>query len=165
MPITPIPGVCNKTFALFCIDYHQFKISSLNFENQRCTRSYFKKTICISYFVVHSLSHVPLFAIPWNAAHQAPLSSTTSQTLLKFMFIDLVMLSNHLILCCPHLLPSIFPSIRVFSNELALCISGQRVGALASATTYMYTYKIQPSTYFWFIYMFCYIYIYIYIYY
>ena len=61
--------------------------------------------------------------IPWIAASQASLSFTVSQSLLRFMFTESVMLSNHLILCCPFLLlPSIFPSIRVFSNELALCI-------------------------------------------
>ena len=60
---------------------------------------------------------------PWTAAYQAPLSSTISWSLLKFMVIELVMLSNHLILCHPLLLlPSIFPSIRAFSNELALQI-------------------------------------------
>src|SRR5574341_1556876 len=60
---------------------------------------------------------------PWTAAHQASLSITNSRSLLKFTSIELVMPSNHLILCCPLLhLPSIFPSIRVFSNELALCI-------------------------------------------
>ena len=60
---------------------------------------------------------------PWTAARQAPLSSTISRSLLKYMSIELVMPSNHLILCYPLLLwPSIFPSIRVFSNESALCI-------------------------------------------
>ena len=58
---------------------------------------------------------------PWTAAHQAPLSFTVSQSLLKFIFIELVMLCNHLILCHPLLLPSIFPFI--FSNESALHIS------------------------------------------
>ena len=57
-----------------------------------------------------------------TAAGQAPLACTISQSFLKFMFTELVMLSNHLILCHPLLLPSIFPSIRVFSNELAVCI-------------------------------------------
>ena len=58
---------------------------------------------------------------PWTAAHQASLAFTVSQNLLRFMSIELVMLSNYLILCCPLLLlPSIFPSIRVFFNELAL---------------------------------------------
>ena len=69
------------------------------------------------------LSHVRLFATPWTAARQASLSITKSQSLFKFMFIESVMPSNHLILCCPLLLlPSIFPSIRVFSNESPLRI-------------------------------------------
>ena len=74
--------------------------------------------------VVQSLSHVQLFTSPWTAAHQASLSFTISQSLLKLISIELVMPSNHLILCRPLLfLSSIFPIIRVYSNELALCIS------------------------------------------
>ena len=72
---------------------------------------------------VQSLSLVQLFVTPWTAALQASLSIANSQSLLKLMPIESVMPSNHLILCCPLLLPpSIFPSIRVFSNELALHI-------------------------------------------
>ena len=72
---------------------------------------------------VQSLSRVWLFETPWTAAHQASLSIANSQSLLKFMSIKSVMPSNHLILCHPLLLlPSIFPSIRVFSNESALHI-------------------------------------------
>ena len=75
-----------------------------------------------AHFQVHDiqlLSHVQLFVTPWTAAHQTPLSFTISQSLLKFMCIEMVMHLNHLTLCCPFLLlPSIFPSIRVFSNEL-----------------------------------------------
>ena len=72
---------------------------------------------------VQSLSRVWLFATQGTAACQASLSITNSQSLLKLMFIELVMPFNHLILCCPLLLlPSIFPSIRVFSNESVLCI-------------------------------------------
>ena len=72
---------------------------------------------------VQSLSCVQLFATPWIIAHQASLSITNSQSSPKFMCIELVMPSSHLILCCPFLLmPPIPPSIRVFSNELALCI-------------------------------------------
>ena len=64
------------------------------------------------------ISCVWLFATPWTAAHQASLSSTISQSLLRFMSIESVMLSNHRILCCPlPLLPSIFHSIKVFSND------------------------------------------------
>ena len=58
---------------------------------------------------------------PWTAACQGPLSSTLSWSLLKFMSTELLMLTNHLIPCCPLLSSSIFPSIRVFSNESALC--------------------------------------------
>ena len=73
--------------------------------------------------VFQSLNHVRLFATPWTAACQASLSFTNSRSLLKLMYIESVMLSNHLVLCCPFLLlPSIFPRIRVFSNESALCI-------------------------------------------
>ena len=76
-----------------------------------------------SFSSVQSLSCVPLFATPWTAACQASLPITNSWSLLKLMSIELVMLSNHLILCHPLLcLRSIFPSIRVFSNESALRI-------------------------------------------
>ena len=72
----------------------------------------------IEFSSVQSLSHVLLFVTPWTAARQASLSFTISQSLLKLMSIELVMPSNHLILCHPLLLlPSIFPSIRVFSIE------------------------------------------------
>ena len=73
--------------------------------------------------VIQSLSHVQLFATPWTAARQASLSITNSRSLLKLMSIESVMPSNHLILSRPLLLlPSIFPSIRVFSNESVLRI-------------------------------------------
>ena len=72
---------------------------------------------------VQLLSHVRLSLIPWTAASQASLSITNSRSLLKFMSIESVMPSNHLSLCRPLLLlPSIFPSIRVFSNESAFHI-------------------------------------------
>ena len=72
---------------------------------------------------VQSLSHVQFIVTPWIAAHQASLSITSSQCLLKLMSIKSVMPSKHLILCCPLLrLPSIFPSIRVFSSESVLHI-------------------------------------------
>ena len=73
--------------------------------------------------IVQSLSCVWLFATLWTIARQAPLSSTVSRSLLKFMSTKLVMLSNHLVLCCPLLLlHSVFPSITVFSTESALHI-------------------------------------------
>ena len=80
---------------------------------------------------VQSLSHVWLFVIPWTAAHQASLSITNSWSLPKLMSIESVMSSNHLILCHPLLLlPSIFPNIRVFSNESALHIRSINQGKL-----------------------------------
>ena len=76
-----------------------------------------------AFVVVQSLSRVRLFASPWTAAHQASLSPTISRSLLKLMSVESVMPSNHLILCYPlPFLLSIFPSIRVFSIESALCI-------------------------------------------
>ena len=84
---------------------------------------------------VSSLSCVWLFATPWTAARQASLSITNSRSSLKLMSIKLVMPSNHLILCCPlFLLPSIFPSIRVFSNSQFFKSCGQSVGASASVS-------------------------------
>ena len=71
---------------------------------------------------VQSLRHVRLFVTPWTAACQASLSITNSRSLPKLMSIEVVMHSNHLILCRPLLLPSIFPSIRVFSKESVLQI-------------------------------------------
>ena len=87
---------------------------------------------------VQWLSHVGLFATPWTAARQASLSITNSQSLLKLMSIKLVMPSNHLILCCPLLLlPSIFPSIRVFSKESVLCIRWPKY--------WSFSFSISPS--------------------
>ena len=88
------------------------------------------KALCI---VDQSLSRVQLFATPWTAARQASLSITNSQSLLKLMSIESVMPSHQLILCHPLLLlPSIFPSIRVFSNESVLYIRWPNIGASAS---------------------------------
>jgi len=76
---------------------------------------------------VQSLSRVRFFATPWTIARQASLSITNSQSLLKLISIESIMPSSHLFLSCPLLLlPSIFPSIRVFSNESALCIRWQK---------------------------------------
>ena len=87
---------------------------------------------------VQSLSCVWLFVTPWTAARQASLSITNSRSLLKLMSIELVMPSNHLILCHPFLLlPSIFPSIRVFSNESALLIRWPKY--------WTYSFNISPS--------------------
>ena len=85
-----------------------------------------------------SLSHVWLFSTPWTAAYQAPLSFTTSQSLLKFMSIESMMPSNYLNLCHPLLhLPSVFPNIRVFSNELVLYIRWPKYWSIS--------FSISPS--------------------
>ena len=92
-------------------------------------------TNLVQFSSVQSLSHFRLFAIPWTAARQASLSITNSQSSPKLMSIELVMPSNHLIL--HHLLlllPSIFPSIRVFSNESAFASGGQSIGLSASTS-------------------------------
>ena len=80
------------------------------------------------------LSHIQLFCNPWTAACQASLCFTISWSLFKCMSIESVMLSIHLILCCPLLLLSVFPSVRVFSNEFAFTLSNQSIGASASAS-------------------------------
>ena len=87
---------------------------------------------------VQLLSHVQLFTTPWTAAHQASLSITNSWSLLKLMSIELVMPSNHFILCHPLLLqPSIFPNIRVFSNESVLQMRWPKIGS--------FSFSISPS--------------------
>ena len=87
---------------------------------------------------VQSLSQVRLFVTPWTAARQASLSITNSQSLLKLMPIELMMPSNHFSLCCPLLLlPSIFPNIRIFSNESALHIRWPKY--------WSFSFNISPS--------------------
>ena len=87
---------------------------------------------------VQLLSHIWLFVTPWTAAHQASLSITNSQSLLKLRSIESVMPSNHLILCHPLLfLPSIFPSIRIFSNESVFCIRWPKY--------WSFSFSISPS--------------------
>ena len=101
--------------------------------------------------VVQSLSHVWLFATPWTAACQASLSFIISQSLLKFMSIESVMLSIYLILCHPLLLlPSTFPSIRVFFNELALCIRWQKYWSFSICPSNEYSGLISFFRIYWF---------------
>ena len=88
---------------------------------------------------VQSLSHVWLFATPWTAACQASLSITNSWSLLKLMSITLGMPSNHLILCHPLLLPSIFPSIRVFSKGSVLLIRRPKYWSLSISPSNEYS--------------------------
>ena len=86
---------------------------------------------------VQSLSRVWLFVTPWTVAHQASLSITNSRNLFKLKFVKSMMPSNHLILCCPLLLPSVFPSIRVFSNESILHIRWPKY--------WSFSFSISPS--------------------
>ena len=98
----------------------------------------------LSLFVyVQLFSHVRLFVIPWTAATQASLSFTIFQSLLKLMSIESVMPSYHLILCHPLLPPSIFPSIRVFSNELLFSSGSQSMGAGVTASASVLPMNIQ----------------------
>ena len=103
----------------------------------KCNYLHFFRS-CEQFFVVQSLSCVWLFVTPLTAVCQASLSFTISQSLLKLMSIESVMPSSHLILCCPLLfLPSIFPSIRVFSNESALRIRWPKY--------WSFSFRISPS--------------------
>jgi len=119
-------------------------VISLNFEGYKnepwlnITNAFL--SLCIVQF--SSLSRVQPFATPWTAVHQASLSLTNSWSLLKFMSIESVMPSNHLILCCPlPLPPSIFPSIRVFSNESVLRIRWPKY--------WSFSFSISPSNALW----------------
>ena len=123
MSVSPTRGSCITSL---------FKASSMSCRNNFPYVGFYFYFIVVA---VQSLSSVWLFVTPWIIARQAPLPSTISWSLLKFMSIESVMLSNHLILCFPVLLlPSNFPSIRVFPNESALCIRRPNIGALVSAS-------------------------------
>ena len=119
-------GLCLATQQMLSGCELNEKVNELTVLNNKCP---FSQSVFIglhlnqdsfeSEIFVQSLSHIT----PWTAAHQASLSFTISWSLLKLMSIESVMPSNHLVLCCPLLLlPSVFPSIRVFSNESALHI-------------------------------------------
>ena len=109
-PWTPFSSLGTLDFLSTCLGTDSLSIKLKNF-------------FPIKFSSVQLLSHVRLLAIPWTAAHQASLSVTNCWSLLKLMSIKMVMPSNHLLLCRPFLLlPSIFPSIRVFFNESALRI-------------------------------------------
>ena len=113
--------ICSKPLENKHIDLNNFKIFSCEYK--------------IQFRSVPSLSHVRHFATSWIAAHQASLSITNSQSLLKLMSIESVMPSNHLILCHPLLLlPAIFPSITVFTNESVLCIRWPSIGVSGSVS-------------------------------
>ena len=113
----------DRVLPLLCLDLFLYHfISGLLTSCSECL-SHFFLFILPQFSSVQSLSRVQLFAAPWNAAHQASLSITNSQSSLKLMSIKSVMPSSHLILCHPLLLRlSSFPGNRVFSNESVLCI-------------------------------------------
>ena len=121
-----------------------FKKRKLNFQAHQIPGLFIRPTgpageLLGRFSSLQFLTHVRLFATPWIAARQASLSITNSQSLPKLMSIVLVMPSNRLILCHPLLLlPSIFPSIRVFSNESALCIRWPKY--------WSFSFSISPST-------------------
>ena len=122
------------SFKIICI-YGILAVLSLLLHNELRV-SHYLEIICIS--SVQLLSRVQLFMTSWTAAPQASLSITNSQSLPKLMSIELVMPSNHLILCRPFLLPSIFPSIRVFSNKPALLIRWPKY--------WSFSFNISPSS-------------------
>ena len=121
-----------------------WKSTQLNIKTLYDTVSFLKlqgedSSLMNQFSSVQSFSHVRLFMTPWTAAHQASLSITSSQSLLRLMSIESVMPSNHLIFCRPLLLPpSIFPSIRVFSNESALRIRWPKY--------WRFSFNISPSS-------------------
>ena len=122
-------------WVVFCWSNLKVTISSSWCSVQPCL---YWVSISLLVFVVQSLSCVWPFATPWSAACQASLSITNSQSLLKLVSIESVISSNHLILCCPPLLlPSVFPSIRVFSNELSLRIMWTKY--------WSFSFSISPS--------------------
>ena len=110
----------------------------LSYEQQQWMVCLFKPTEDIQFSSVHLLRHVRLFATPWTAPRQASLSITNSWSLLKLMSIELVMPSNHLILCLPLFFPpSIFPNMRIFPNESFLCIRWPKY--------WSFSFSINPS--------------------
>ena len=126
------------TFNVFC----RLKVCS-NLVSRRSIGALFPiafvhfRSVC-QFSSIQSLSRVQLFATPWTAARQASLSITNPQSLPKLMSIELVMPSNHLILCRPLLLlPSIFPNIRVFSNESVLRVRWSKY--------WSFSFNISPS--------------------
>ena len=122
--------------------YNFYNMISWNINLSDIYFKYFSLSLIVCVAVVfQSLSRVWLFVTLWTAAHQASRSITISQSLLKPMSIQLVMPSNHLIFCRPLLLlPSIFPSIRVYSKFQLFTSGGQSTGA--SASTY---FHFEPS--------------------
>ena len=129
----PSEYIAQVLFDIFCLF-----VGLQNMLLVGCQLSHFSTGQNLQFSSVQSLSHIRLFVTPQTAACQASLSITNSQSLLKLMSIESVMPSNLLILYCPLLLPpSIFPSIRVFSNESALCIKCPKY--------WSFSFSIRPS--------------------
>ena len=131
---------------LICLLRNQSTGQEATVRTRHRTMDWFKtgKGVCKGWILsprfssVTSVNCVRLFATPWTATHQASLSITNYRSLLKFMSIELVMPSSHLILCCPLLfLPSTLPSIRVFSSESVLHIRWPKY--------WTFNYRISPS--------------------
>ena len=130
---------CTHTSPLF-LDFFPIQVTTGLWVELPPLCSRFSLVICLTHQIssVQLLSHVQLFATPWIAAHQTSLSITNSRRLLKLMSIESVMPSSHLILCRPLLLlPPVPPSIRVFSNESALCIRWPKY--------WSFSFSISPS--------------------
>ena len=125
-------------FAEPLLQFHKAEYKRLGLELRDTSRHIWTYLLLLAFSSVQSLSCVRLFATLWTAAFQASLSITDAQSLLKFVFVESVIPSNHLILCCPLLLPpSIFPSIRVFSNESVLHIQWLKY--------WSFSFSISPS--------------------
>ena len=122
-----------------CIDHTHLKVITLKFSCFfKCLSSSKTMSFCWMKTIIYLLSCVWIFVTPWTAAHQASLSFTNSWSLLKLRSLESVMPSNRLILCRPLLLlPSIFPSIRVFSNESTICIRWPK--------DWSFSFSISPS--------------------
>ena len=118
---------------------HQWTCQKYKFWGQKLTDGAQESVVAVQPF-----SRVWLFVTPWTAARQASLSFTVSQSLLKFMSIESVMPSNYLIFC--HLLllqPSIFPSNRVFSNEVALCIRWSKMEIQHQHQSFQWIFRVD----------------------
>ena len=129
-------GMLMAPFLKDCVLFRYWRIELRG--KTRDQADFTQTTVPVQFSSVQSLSHVRLFATPWTAAHQASLSIINFWSLLKLRSIELVTPSSHLILWHPLLLqPSIFPSIRVFSNESVLCIRWPK--------DWSFSFNISPS--------------------
>ena len=128
---TALPCICSKVF-------HGIKIRKTN------TQSIVTQDSILGFCCCSVTKSCPTLVTPWTAAGQASLSFTVSQSLLKFMSIESVMPSNHLILCCSlFLLPSIFPRVRVFSDELALHIRWPKYWSFNQHQSFQWVFRVN----------------------